>query len=103
MFLVLFKDGGSRVSSRFHLCDAIMENNFPWQHRWILPCGENFGMFFTVPNVPIKLVSTFKHRHDIPKIGESKSTAWPLMYAARKSVTKVGSFSFLRGPNRRKS
>ena len=45
MFLVLFKHGGSRVSSRFHLCDAIMENNFPWQHRWIPLCRENFGMW----------------------------------------------------------
>ena len=56
-------------------CDAIMENNFPWQHHWI-PLDS-------FPNVPIKLASAFKHRHDLSKIGESKSTAWSLMYSGR--------------------
>ena len=37
-----------------------MENNFPWQHRWIPLGGENLDMSFTVPNVPIKLVPAFK-------------------------------------------
>ena len=82
--------------------DAIMKNNFLWKHRRIPLSGENFDMSFTVPNVPIKLVSAFKHRHGLSEIGESKSTAWSLMYSGRKSVTKVGSFPFLRGPNRRK-
>ena len=42
-------------------CDAFMKSNFRWQHRWIPPCGENFDKSFTVPIVPIKLVSAFKH------------------------------------------
>ena len=46
-------------------------------------------MSFTIPIVPIiKLVSAFKHRHNLSKNGESKS----LMYSGRKIVTKVGSF-----------
>ena len=59
-------------------------------------------MPFTFPNVPIKLVSAFKHRHDLSEFGESKSSAWSLMYSGKKNVTKVGSFPFLRGWNCRK-
>ena len=52
-------------------CDSIIENNFSWEHRWILLHGKSFEMSFTVLNVPIKLVPAFKHRHGLSKIGES--------------------------------
>ena len=54
-------------------CNAIMENNFPWQHRWIFLRGENFDKSFTVPNVSIKFVSAFKHRQRPLQKRESKS------------------------------
>ena len=49
-------------------CDAMTENNFPWQHCWMLLRGENFDMSFTVTIVYVKLVSAFKHRHSLSKI-----------------------------------
>ena len=49
-------------------CDAMTENNFPWQHCWMLLRGENFDMSFTVTIVYIKLVSAFKHRNNLSKI-----------------------------------
>ena len=82
--------------------DTIVENNFPWQHRLIPLCGENFDMSFTIPVARIKLVSACKDRHNLSKIGESISTASSLICSGRKSVTKVDSFPFLRGSNRRK-
>ena len=48
-------------------CDAIMENNFPWQHRWIPFRGENFDMFFIVPIVPIKLVPAYTNSLKLEK------------------------------------
>ena len=49
-------------------CDAMTENNFPWQHCRMLLRGENFDMSFTVTIVYIKLVSAFKHRNNLSKI-----------------------------------
>ena len=44
------------------------------QHRWIPLCAENFDLSFSIAIAPIKLVPAFKHRYDLSKIEESKST-----------------------------
>ena len=41
-------------------------------------------MSFTIAIAPIKLVPAFKHRYDLSKIEEGKSTVWSLMYSGRK-------------------
>ena len=50
-----------------------MENNFPWQPRWIPFYEENFDMPFCIPIVPIKL--PLNTGINLSKIGESKSIA----------------------------
>ena len=50
-----------------------MERNFPWQYRWISSHGEDFNMYFSVPNFLIEIVSTFENRHYFPNVGECKS------------------------------
>ena len=67
-----------------------LENNFPWQHRWIPHGGENFDMSFTVPNVPIKLVPAFKLRSHQRRGGGgiSRFSPGPKMESSTKGRTK---------------
>ena len=55
------------------LLDITIERNFLRQYRWISFRGENSNMFFSVSDMSVEFMSTFKNRHDLPKIGEGKS------------------------------
>ena len=82
--------------------DTTVERNFAWWYHWISSRGEDFNMPFTVSifllNQCLPLNTGPKHRHYFSKIGESKSHS--LMRSGRKlsSLTKIGSFPFLRVP-----